>query len=488
VNAPSERDGHERRLSAETLRQLDRCERQLWLKAHRPEEAAPPSDFDLEQRERGRRHEANVRARFVGLIGPIRKRGEPWEDAARETERLLRESRAPLYQPVLLSKDGRRVGMPDFLYWDDGGLVVHDAKLAHNLESHPEITLQLSYYAYLLRESLGLEAVRLEITDGNGELRELVALDDGEVEARLSEAEAVLRSSDEPRVLLAHSKCEECAFYDHCWDEAERDANVLVLHSVQNRFLPILEREGIRTMEQLASREPHSLMVKGIGKLGPAMALDARAFLTGQPSWIAAPALPRGRPLVWFDIEAEPQSGPLGSAVYLWGYAIEAGERTKCEVAIAEPGEAGIERAWEEFLARAGAILDRHPASVWVHYDIYERTWVRKYAAHHGDRDGVAERLLGALWDLHVEGVKPSVRLPLRSYSIKHVAKHVGFRWRNPEAGSQWSIVQYRRAIATTDDAERRRLLDAIAEYNEDDLLAMRAVWEWLEANAPAHA
>ncbi len=80
------------------------------------------------------------------------------------------------------------------------------------------------------------------------------------------------------------------------------------------------------------------------------------------------------------------------------------------------------------------------------------------------------------------------VRLPLRSYSIKHVAPWMGFEWRNPEAGSEWSLARYHRARLAGDPEERERLLAEVAEYNADDLWAMRAVWRWLRENAPADA
>jgi predicted RecB family nuclease len=89
------------------------------------------------------------------------------------------------------------------------------------------------------------------------------------------------------------------------------------------------------------------------------------------------------------------------------------------------------------------------------------------------------------MYDLHGEVIVPCLRLPLRAQGIKHVARFVGFAWTNPDTGSQWSIAQYRRARLARDAAERDRLLAPIAEYNLDDLRAMRAVWDWIERHAP---
>jgi uncharacterized protein len=89
-------------------------------------------------------------------------------------------------------------------------------------------------------------------------------------------------------------------------------------------------------------------------------------------------------------------------------------------------------------------------------------------------------RAPGALLDLH-HLLERSVRLPLRSTSVKFVAPWLGFQWSNPDADAAWSTAQLHRARATDDAAERQRLLDEVARYNADDLWAMRVVWRWLE-------
>ena len=60
-----------------------------------------------------------------------------------------------------------------------------------------------------------------------------------------------------------------------------------------------------------------------------------------------------------------------------------------------------------------------------------------------------------------------------------------GFHWSNPEAGSQWSVERFTRARATADPAERAAILADIAQYNTDDLWAMRAIWRWMVEHAP---
>jgi uncharacterized protein len=475
----------DQRVSGNHLWLLHRCERRLWLDRHAPGEAAPPGEFDALLLERGREHEQLVRSRMAPCEGPIHWPGRPIESSLADTLRLLRESRATLYQPALASADGNALGVPDFLYWDGGRPVVHDAKLASDLARHEEIPLQLTHYRALLGE-MGLPGARLEITNGRGEVVELEPVPEARYRERVERARALLADAPEPDQLKAHSTCAECPFYDHCWDRAERERRVEVLADVYTRDAPLLHARGIRTLDQLAALEPGAVTAKGMGGRARTMVLEARAHRDRQPVWLEAPRLPEGRPIVWFDLEGVTELEESPTPIYLWGLAVdEGGEDLAPEALFADPGPEGNRAGWERFVARASAILERWPRAPWVHYAGYELAWVRKYAEIFGAPEGFLGRLEGAMWDLYQKGVVSWVRLPLRSYSIKQVAPYAGFEWSDPESGSLWSVIRYRRACATRDPAERRRLLDAIARYNADDLRAMRAVWRWIERARP---
>ena len=472
------------RISANTLYLLHQCERRLWLARHRPALAAPPGEFDLLLREKGIAHERAVRERsFARAVGPVFV-GQPPAQAAGETLRLLREGASALYQPLFLSRDGRRVGVPDFVYAEGGGLVVHDAKLAVNLGAHPEIALQMAHYARLVGDALGTRPIRLEVTNGEGEVLPVGDPGDGSYDEALRRAAALVADAPEPGVLKAHSVCADCAFYEHCWPLAVAEDRIEVLRDVTRIVAGKLHGLGIRTIARLAEARPGDLRVGGIAGSAEAIVAEARAHRDRRPVWLAPPQLPPW-PVVWFDLEGDPDGEEVDHAIYLWGLSLDDGQgEPGTEAITAEFGEQGGRRAWQRFVARAGEILERHPDARWVHYSPYEKTWVRRYATLYGAPAGLPERLEEAFFDL-LGGVRRCVRLPLYSYSIKQVAALAGFRWRNPNSGSVWSIVQYQKARASGDPAERARLLREIAEYNADDLLAMRAVWLWMLQDGP---
>lgn len=72
--------------------------------------------------------------------------------------------------------------------------------------------------------------------------------------------------------------------------------------------------------------------------------------------------------------------------------------------------------------------------------------------------------------------ITSSVVLPLHSYSIKTIAKYLGFQWSNALANASQSMYWYSQWLERREDA----LLDAIIQYNRDDCIATRVVKDWL--------
>jgi predicted RecB family nuclease len=472
-------------ITAGTFYHLAHCERRFFLWGHASQEATPPGDFERLMMEQGIAHERVVLEGMPGAIGPILPFGAPLEPAAEETRRLLLARRSPIYQGALRSRDGERTGVPDFLVWEDGTLVVREVKLAGGLADHPEIALQLEHYATLAEETLPGVIVRTEFVNGNGETIP-VTRDAIVFAARLAQARALIRATEEPRVLKAHSTCADCPFYRHCWTRALAENRVEILPEVKTGHLPRLRELGIVTVDALAEMEPDALRGPGLKNGAERMIKEARAHRDGQPQLIGPDPLPDDRPLVWFDLEGN--MGQLEGApqrVYLWGLGLEpergeTGYEAFLDDQPVGDGDRGDRDAWLRFLARAGEILDRSPAARFVHYASYEKTMINLYARRYPETGQAATRVRERLFDLFSAGVMKAVRLPLVSYSIKKVAPLAGFHWRDPDAGGLWSIVRYQRAMATTDAVERARLVQEIVEYNRDDLMATRAVWEWL--------
>jgi predicted RecB family nuclease len=78
------------------------------------------------------------------------------------------------------------------------------------------------------------------------------------------------------------------------------------------------------------------------------------------------------------------------------------------------------------------------------------------------------------------------VQLPLPSYSLKVVEKHVRFERKQVAGGGDWAMAQFILATETGDEAERNALMVGILKYNEEDLAATWTVFEWLRGKGTA--
>jgi predicted RecB family nuclease len=479
------------RVTGSALKRLLDCERRLWRSAHARVEAAERSEHDEVLGERSRALEDAIAATIPDLAGPMLLPGLSFEAAAAESVRLLRETARPIRRPLLVSADGLRTATPAFILRDGEALVIRDVRLAHRPEMRRDNRVRVAFAGWLAREVTGLDVARLEVVNGLGQVIEVEPEPDAELARLAARALELLDHAPEPDILLAHSHCQHCDHYDHCWDRAEAERRIEVMPAVTRARAPLLHAEDVRTFDELAARAPESFRHRELRAHGRRLVEEARAWATGEPVWHEELALPRGRTPVWFDVESDSDGERAEVPVYLWGLAVEGsesrlepGSEPRFEPILAELTPAGDRNAWERFVARALEVVREHPDAVWVHWHAAEPMWLDRYIARLGapPKFVAAMRAPGALFDLH-RVIERTVRLPLRSTSIKFVARWMGFAWSNPDADAEWSTAQLHRARETADPAERERLLAEVARYNEDDVRAMRVVWRWLERN-----
>ena len=74
-----------------------------------------------------------------------------------------------------------------------------------------------------------------------------------------------------------------------------------------------------------------------------------------------------------------------------------------------------------------------------------------------------------------------AVILPLYFYSLKDVARFIGFQWQAEDAGGAESVVWYNQ----WKDSGDKKILQKILDYNKDDVVATMVVKEWLEKQKP---
>jgi len=472
------------------------CDLRIVLREHGIEES-PPTEFEQVLMRLGQRFEAEHLATLANVVD-VRS-----FDSSKRFEKTMElvKGRCPvLYQPVLkvcTALDGgdcELVGEPDFLLLDGAGYVIRDVKMARHVddEHHPEIVFQLQFYGWLYEQVFGSSPIRLEALNGQGEI---VPVPDNHkaVLAELSALNRLKRLMQEPYEAVGWSKCVCCGFRVHCWQKAEATKDVALVYDVDQSLAAELHEHGTTSIPQLIEnfttstlselKRPWGARLQKVGKKAGMILQRARVMLSGQEIVLNSPIIPQHDNYVMFDLEGMPPHLDELDKIYLWGMQVFGKAQGQFMPAVAGFGENGDREGWNQFLKNAHAIFQQFGDIPFIHWHHYEKTHLDQYVERYCDPDGVAARVRRNLLDL-LPIARDSVLLPLSSYSLKEVEKYVGFKRSQAEYGGSWSIAKYIEATETHDEKSRNELVGEILIYNQEDLAATWAVFEWLRAKA----
>jgi uncharacterized protein len=383
------------------------------------------------------------------------------------------------------------VGRPDFLIFDGDGYTIRDSKLSRQVDEkhHEEIALQVQLYGWLYESAVGISAKRLEVHTGTGAIVE-VSYDGGTAAlAKLTEVLTVKQMATEPYEPVGWSKCGSCGFADTCWQRAFEQQDVALVMDVDQGLARQLHYDGICTVGELVSgydatrlselKRPRGAGQQKVGKKANRILLNAEVLMSKQERLIASPALPNSKNFVMFDLEGLPPNLDDLEKIYLWGMQVYGDHPSEFKGPTSGFGADGDREGWDRFLETADAIFAEYGDIPFVHWHHYERVHIEMYVKRYGDPAGIAARVLRNLLDL-LPITKASVILPLPSYSLKVVEEYVGFKRTQDEYGGSWAMAKFILATETDDEAQRDSLMAEILKYNEEDLGATWAVFDWL--------
>lgn len=465
------------------------CDLRLYLSCH-GFEPAPPGAFEEVIFKLGQRHEKNHVAIFSDVSDLTSQPTESTLDA-------IQKGSPVIYQGELSASttlDGKNIkitGRPDFIIKDGADYFIRDAKLARKVsqKNHPEILMQLQVYGWLLERSTGRLPHRLEVLKGDGIVETLAYRGESTALSQLKELLKIITLPEEPYSPVGWSKCGSCGYNDLCMTRAKAAQSVALLPDVDQGLARRLRESGVMTIEQLANnyneinlselRRPWGSKEQKVGAKAADILLQAKAMLEKKVILIGKPAIPVAKNYVMFDLEGLPPQLDDLDKIYLWGMQIFGEKLGSFQYSLAAMGIDGDRRGWEEFLRIAGKIFDEYGDIPFIHWANYEKTKIKSYMARYGDIEGIAQRVLDNLCDL-LPITKESVIFPLPSYSLKVIEQYVGFKRTQDEYGGDWSIAKYIEAVETEDESERRDIINQIMKYNEEDLQATWAVFEWL--------
>lgn len=421
-------------------------------------------------REEGVLHEKSVIASF-GSFEEVPAEGDA-EALFAATLELMRKGVPMIYQGTL--KDNDWVGRPDLLIRVEGpskfGAWMYEAadiKASRRLSDVHR--LQLTFYALLLKQVQGVKPDFGKIINVD---REWLSFPVEEAEREFFEVLdkiLAIRAGEKPEALFT-SACKDSPWYEECKREAEANDDIGLIYKIYKSEYRRLREAGYATLTSLAQADLAAVceVVTGISDHRlERLHLQAQALHEKKIVRLEDPALPDAPVELFFDIESDPMIG----IEYMHGLLVRGNGTESYRVFTAEkPEDEGA--AWLAFCD----FIESYEGAPIYHYGWYELEAIARLSAKHGISRRAASALDRAnLIDLN-RVVQRAAIFPLYFYSLKDVAKHLGFRWRASDASGANSVLWFQEWCETGN----RALLQKITDYNEDDVRATAFLKDWL--------
>lgn len=296
----------------------------------------------------------------------------------------------------------------------------------------------------------------------------------------LGEARAIVNRSSETSPAYSSGVCKNCVWYSACIAKLESTDDLTLIPELGRS-----KRDAmigyVRSIKEFAAIDSATLLsgkktvFSGFGP--PTLEkLQNRAKLIskkdGKPYLRTPVELPTLHRELFFDIEVD----PMRNVCYLHGFV----ERVDGDIAkerfIYFFTENVTDEAEERAFAEAWQFMQTSQPCVIYYYSKYERTIYRKLRQKypHVCTEADLELLFNPehAIDLYFDVVLKATEWPTRDYSIKTLAKYLGFVWHDPHPSGAASIEWFDRWVQSRDPSIRQRII----EYNEDDCRATRVL------------
>ena len=407
------------------------------------------------------------------------------DEAFLSTLELMKQGKN-IYHGVLM--DENWVGIPDLLEarpvekgmksnLGDHYYVVYDIKSGKEIRD--EYKFQLVFYSLILERLQGILPRDAYIINSDGEERSFMVDDFLDYFHLTRERIEQVLGGEKPPPFLK-SGCKQSPWYALCTEEAKGCDDISLIYKLsqndQRRFYEL----GIHTVKDLASADLDQLRFRledwPFDKL-LRFYNQAQVLISNEPRILKKSEFPEVENEIYFDIESDPTEGIdylLGMLIKKRAPSTGSGQADyKYFLAKDKEDEA---RIWREFLD----FLESLDNFVIYHYSYYEREVFKRLGNKYGISMALEDKFKNNTIDLHWKFIEAAI-LPVYFYSLKDVAKYLGFKWQAEDAGGAESVVWYNDWLKTGD----QKIMDKIIKYNEDDVKATLFLKEWLEKQKP---
>ncbi len=461
-------------LNATHFYQYLTCPMWVWFDAHGDKKKkAPDSELTAMLKKRGTEHEK----RIVRLMGPVEVDGDDVDEQVSDTLDLMGQGKLIYHGRLVL--DGW-VGIPDLLVPEKGKSklgpwVYAPMDVKSSMEVQDEHRFQLVFYAVLLQKIQGVLPENGYIITGSGDRITIpIAPLLERFHATRTEIEKIL-SGEKPAPFFS-SSCKQSPWFESCRGEAVACDDLSLIYRLRRDEYASLRAQGIDTIHAMATADLDTLRKKtdiSIGRL-ERLQEHAACYVHNTHAIITPPSLPQAQVEVYYDVESD--TIPEPNLHYLHGVLIVEkphGRRTVEKVTykkfvVRDPAHEDV--AWHDFMDFISALPDN---TAIYHYGAYEHRVVRELTERYGAPKAALIRL-GEMVDLLKEA--QNVLFPVHFYSLKDIAKYLGFRWRTKGATGGASVEWYH----SWRKSKKAALLKKIVEYNEDDVRATKVLKDFL--------
>ena len=406
------------------------------------------------------------------------------EESFLATLELMKQGKN-IYHGTLMDKDW--VGMPDLLEarplrstqgepaksnfgpWEYS---VYDIR--GSLDLREDVRFQLVFYSLILERLQGVRPREAYVMDPDGNTRSFL-VDDfvDQFQLTCEQIEKIL-DGEKPAPFLK-SGCKRTPWYSVCMSDAKDCNDVSLVYRLSQSDQRHLYNVGIKTIDQLAKADINELQAKiedwPFDKL-VRFSNQAKMLVNNETYIIKKPDFPKVQNEIYFDVESD----PTRDIYYLLCFLVKSGDAKPEYKYFWANGKEEESKIWKQFLDFLASWDD----FVIYHFAPYERQVFDRLKAQYGAPEVLERKFVGNTIDLHMKLVE-SVVLPLYFYTLKDVAKHIGFNWDAPDAGGAESVTWYNDWLDTKGEDIKLKIL----RYNEDDVRATLLVKEWLETQRP---
>jgi len=417
------------------------------------------------------------------------------QDKERRTLEAMESGVSLIYNSRISHDD--LLGEPDLLRKEGNGYVAGDIKSGSgedgdedNRKLKKHYAVQLALYTDVLQKLGKWSGPKAFVWDIHGE-EVLYDFQMATSQRHLENFWDVYRETlNQARQIQAHTietlpayssgVCKNCVWYAACLKQLEEGNDLTLIPSLgRSKRDSLLSHIG--SISELAETDI-SQYVRGRKTIFPGIGPDtlqkmkARAQLLCQKDakpYLREPiTFPISQKEFFFDIEVD----PMQDICYLHGFIERLNGDNSTERFLPFYADDPTPEAEEKAFAAAWNFVKSNPDAIIYYYSKYERTLYRKLCQKY-PRVCSSEEIENMFdpakaIDLYFDVVLKATEWPTKDYSIKTLARYLGFDWRDTHPSGAASIEWYNRWTETKDPAIKARIL----EYNEDDCRATRVL------------